>query len=82
MSILTSCGIRLANLKEDIERRLASNQVYYAHFVDINAMKLIREQTTNDIIAIIEKHVASLKRGELYRAYNAALEDLEEILKK
>jgi hypothetical protein len=48
------------NLREEIERRLASNQVYYAHFVDDKTMPKIREETTNDILKLVEKRVDGL----------------------
>ena len=41
--------------REKIERRLASNQRFYAHFVTEVAMKQIRKDTATDILKIFEK---------------------------
>lgn len=45
------------NLKEEIDRRLASNQVYYAHFVPEQDFPRIRKETTNDILKLVVKRI-------------------------
>ena len=60
------------SLREKIERRLASNQVYYAHFVPEHDFPKIRKETADDIISMIEKRIDSriqyaeheLKKGQ------------------
>lgn len=47
----------MKSLREEIDRRLASNQVYYAHFVTNMDMEKIRKESTNDILKIIEKRI-------------------------
>lgn len=72
------------SLREDIERRLSSNQVFYAHFVTNQDMKKIRDDTTNDIIKIFEKRIDELDKAaenEYDVDYWAALQDMREMLK-
>ena len=47
----------MTNLRKEIDRRLASNQVYYAHFVTKNDFPRIRKETTDDILKLIEKWI-------------------------
>lgn len=81
----------MATFRQEIERRLASNQVYYAHFVPDYDMKRIREDTTNDILKIFEKRIDTLDteykikvKDTKYQTgyYNALLDVKEEILKE
>ena len=44
---------KMMNLKEQIERRLASNQIYFAHFVTDEMMPEIRKDTSSDVIDLV-----------------------------
>ena len=71
----------MTSLREEIKEIVGATRYEWKKEIIKKQTRSVDEYT-DDIISIFEKHVASLKKGELYRAYNAALEDLEEILKK
>jgi len=70
------------SLRKEIERRLVSNQRFYAHFVTKGDMLRIADETTEDIIKIIEKRIDNwVKEADYDEEVDGCASKIKELLK-